>query len=653
MTATERKMAAILAMDVASYSEKMGRDEEGTLRHLRACREIIEGVVAENRGRIFNTAGDAFMIEFSSAISALSAAVDIQKLIQSRNDSLPPVEQMKFRIGVNVGDIIIEGNNLYGEGVNVAARLEGIAEPGGISISDKVYAEVRRKFNFAFEDKGHQELKNIEDPVRVYQLSHNSLNGGSAAPGSSPVSPPVTGSSARAAGLSQKTTIGIVAAVVLVLAVGAGLFFKGGGGAENQVRVSNTLMLVPIENLSSEELSKNFANGLTQDLYDGLSGASKGLNVVRLPKRPDDVVAAAAKTGAQYLIDGSLRQSGDKFRLSINLVNTSTMASLWSKTYDKKMSASEIFETQDEIVRGLLQEIVGTEASRSVISKDIAASVSKRGTENLTAFECVNYARNWAGELSVDGYARSQKCLQEATAADPNYADAWSEFTKLIFFGYGFGFTTKTSDLDDALKYIERAIGLDPKNGAYQMNKASILFLKKSWPEMYASIDKAVELAPNNVSVLSQTGYLAVWGGNCTLAQRSDENAKPGTFTSGSCQWQKGYQQLQRAEELDKAITVVGKNFGLTYLYILWGKYEKALKQVQLIPIPGFFWYHTYSGTIYHKLGDKDSAAKHFEMIKKTFGTNKLAFVERQFEVWNNNETMSVYKPVFQAYGFE
>ncbi len=650
MTATERKMAAILAMDVASYSEKMGRDEEGTLRHLRACREIIEGVVSENRGRIFNTAGDAFMIEFSSAISALSAAVDIQKLIQSRNDSLQDIEQMKFRIGVNVGDIIIEGNNLYGEGVNVAARLEGIAEPGGISISDKVYAEVRRKFNFAFEDKGHQELKNIEDPVRVYQLSHSSLVGG--VPGSDASLMAPIAAVKKSAAPPQKKLLGIAAVVVMVIAAGLGIFFKGSGSAD-PVRVSNTLMLVPIEYLSSEELSRNFANGLTQDLFDGLTTASKGLNVVRLPKRPDDLAAAAAKTGAQYMIDGSLRQSGDKFRLSISLINTSTMASLWNKTYDKKMSASEIFETQDEIVRGLLEEIVGSEGSRSVLGTEIARNAHKRGTENLTAFECVNYARNWAGELTVDGYARSQKCLLESTAADPNYAEAWSELTKLLFFGYGFGFTTKTSELEDALKYIDRAIALDPKNGAYQMNKASILFMKKSWPEMYTAIDKSVELAPNNVSVLSQSGYLAVWGGNCTLAQRSDVNAKPGTFVSGSCQWQKGYKLLLRAEELDKAITVGGKNYGLTYLYILWGQYEKALKQVQLLPIPGFFWYHTYSGMCYHKLGDKEAAAKQFEIIKKTFGTNKLAFVERQFDVWNNTETLSLYKPVFQAYGFE
>ncbi len=650
MPATERKMAAILAMDVASYSEKMGRDEEGTLQHLRACREIIEGVVAENRGRIFNTAGDAFMIEFSSAISALSAAVDMQKLIESRNESLPPIEQMRFRIGVNVGDIIIEGNNLYGDGVNVAARLEGISEPGGISISDKVYAEVRRKFNFAFEDKGQQELKNIQDPVRVYQLSYGSLTDGatvqSVEPSRSPASRP------RPAGGPRKVIL--VAAAVAVLAIGAALavFFKG-GGSDTQVRVSNTLLLLPIENLSNEELSKNFANGLTQDLYDGLSTASKGLNVVRLPRRPEDPASAAAKTGAQYMIDGSLRQAGDKFRLSVNLINTSTMTSLWSKAYDKKMSASDIFETQDEIVRGLLQEIVGSEGSRSVLGRDIAQSVSKRGTENLTAFECVNFARNWAGELSVDGYGRSQKCLQEAIVADPNYADAWSEFTKLLFFGYGFGFTTKVSELDDALNYIERAIKLDPNNGAYQMNKASILFMKKNWPEMYASIDKAVELAPNNISVLSQTGYLAVWGGNCTLAQRGEINAKPGTYTSGSCQWQKGYQQLLRADALDKAMTEAGKNYGLTYLYILWNQYDKGLKQVQLIPIPGFFWYHTYLGMLYDKLGDKASAAKQFELIRKTFGTNKILFVERQFEVWNNTEALSLFRPVFQAYGFE
>lgn len=654
MMATERKMAAILAMDVVSYSEKMGRDEEGTLRHLRACREIIEGVVAENRGRIFNTAGDAFMIEFSSAVSALSAAVDIQKLIQSRNEALPEAERMSFRIGVNLGDIIIEGDNLYGEGVNIAARLESIAEPGGISISDKVYAEVRRKFNFAFEDTGLRELKNIEDPVRVFSLRSQSLSGTAAAaqPAAepagkrTPASPGKTGSGRRAS-----LHIAVILLAVVLIAAGSWMAMKTGGG-DRQVLVSNTLMIVPIDHIGNDELSRNFANGLTQDLYDGLAAASKGLNVVRFPRRPEDPSAAAARTGAQYLMDGSLRKSGDRFRLSVSLVNTSTMTTIWSRTYDRNMSAADIFDAQDEIVRGVLQEVVGSEGTRSVLTRDIVQNIGKRGTGNLTAFECVNFARNWANELTPDGYRRSRQCLQEAVVADPNYADAWSEMTKVIFFGYGFGLTDKVTDLDEALRHIERAIALDPLNGAYQMNKASILFMKKSWPEMYAAIDKSVELAPNNISVLSQTGYLAVWGGNCTLAQRMQADAKAGTFTSGSCQWQKGYQQLRRAEELDKAITDVGKNYGLTYLYLLWGQYDKGLKQIQLIPIPGFFWYHTYLGTLYHKLGQKDEAAKQFENIRKTFNTDSMAFVERQFDLWNNTESLTIFRPVFIAYGF-
>ena len=247
MSSTERKMAAILAMDVTSYSEKMGRDEEGTLKHLRACREIIETVVNENRGRIFNTAGDAFMIEFSSAVSALSAAVEIQKLIKNRNESLAENEQMFFRIGVNVGDIIIEGENLYGEGVNIAARLEGIAAPGGISISDQVYAEVRRKFNFVFEDKGHQELKNIEDPVRVYELNTSAVS-----------SPAVMSEGkARKKTNTQNSRNLIIAGVVGLVVILAGYFFisqKGILKSSESIKSANTILFLPVETLSEEKL---------------------------------------------------------------------------------------------------------------------------------------------------------------------------------------------------------------------------------------------------------------------------------------------------------------------------------------------------------------------------------------------------------------
>ena len=276
MNSTERKMAAIVAMDVTSYSEKMGRDEEGTLKHLRACREIIETVVAENRGRVFNTAGDAFMIEFSSAVSALSAAVEIQNLIKNRNESLEEIERMYFRMGVNVGDIIIEGDNLYGEGVNIAARLEGIGAPGGISISEKVYVEVRRKFNFVFEDKGNQELKNIEYPVRVYELNTDAVgtSGGFS-------------STSRKKSLTQNPRNMIVVGLSALVVAIAGYFFvaqKGILKSSDSAKVANTILFLPVETLSKDDLAKNFAFGLTQDLHSSLSRAT-GLNIIKVSKK--------------------------------------------------------------------------------------------------------------------------------------------------------------------------------------------------------------------------------------------------------------------------------------------------------------------------------------------------------------------------------
>lgn len=649
MSNTERKMAAILAMDVVSYSEKMGRDEEGTLRHLRACREIIENVVAENRGRIFNTAGDAFMIEFSSAVSAISAAVDIQKLINSRNDSLAPDQQMCFRVGVNVGDIIIEGDNLYGEGVNIAARLESIAPPGGISVSDKVYAEVRRKFNFAFEDHGQQSLKNIEDPVHVYQLNVGAAGPvpvvGGAAAGKSRV-----GSAVAPAGKSAATWAAVSAAIIVAIGVGA-FFWKGGGKGGAQPMAANTLVVLPIETSSQDMAQRNFAAGLTQDLANGLSGVSKMMNVVRLSKRPDDMATAGPQTGAQYLIDGSLRQAGDKFRLSVSLINTSNMSTVWSKAYDKQLAGGDIFAMQDEIVQSVVSEIAGL--SNSAISKDIVQKIKTRGTGNLSAYECVSFVRGtFYVSFQADDFAKGIQCLQESVAADPNYVDARLDLASLQRFGYSFGLLKDPQVIVEGLAHIEHAIKLEPDRATLYSMKGGLLFMQKNWPAMFKALDKAYELAPNNVNVLNDIGYSSLWGGDCTEKQFVDWKAPKDTYVSGGCQWQKGFEMLKRAHELDKGNAVAGKHYGLTSAYIAWGQYDLALKHIQLVPSPGFFWYEVYSGFIADKLGDKASAVKHFDTVKKVLGSSNMGALETQFEFWNGRKWWNIYQPMFAAYGF-
>ncbi len=648
MSNTERKMAAILAMDVVSYSEKMGRDEEGTLRHLRACREIIENVVAENRGRIFNTAGDAFMIEFSSAVSAISAAVDIQKLIKSRNDSLAPEEQMMFRIGVNVGDIIIEGNNLYGEGVNIAARLESIALPGGISVSDKVYAEVRRKFNFAFEDRGPQSLKNIEDPVHVYQLNVAVPVGAGM-----PAAPKSTAAAKPSAPTSSSAMRWVAIVALLVIVAAGGLWFaKGGLKGGTQPMAANTLVVLHIESPGQDASQRNFSAGITQDLANGLSAASKMLNVVRLSKRPDDMSSISAQTGAQYLIDGSLRQAGDRFRLSISLINTSNMSTVWSKVYDKAVAAGDIFAIQDEIVASVVNELVGTYGS--ALSKDIVQRVKQRGTENLSAYDCVNFVRGtFYVTMQPTDFPKGLKCLQEAVAADPNYVDARLDLATMLRFGYTFGVIKDQQVLTEALSHIDRAIAIEPDRALLHSGRAALLFVQKDWPAMFKTLDKAYELAPNNIMVLNDIGMYGMWGGDCDEQQIKDAKAPKGKYVSGTCQWQKALDILQRADALDKSNAVPAKNFPLASIYAAWGDYELGLKRIQLVPSPGFIWYEIHSGFLHAKLGNKAAAKSHLDVVRKLIGSSKLQDVEPHFHFWNVHKThWNIYRPVFEEFGY-
>jgi TolB-like protein len=567
--------------------------------------------------------------------------VEIQKLIKNRNDSLEEIERMYFRMGVNVGDIIIEGDNLYGEGVNIAARLEGIAAPGGISISEKVYAEVRKKFNFVFEDKGHQELKNIDDPVRVYELNTEA----------------VSVSGAMSAGSSKKTSkqnsrnMIIVGFSVLVVALASYIFFmkKDGSGSNNPIKVSNTIVVLPIANTSKDELALNFSNGLTIELTNALSAASKGLNVIRLPVRSNDLGSTAAQAGAQYIIDGNLAVAGDKFRLSMSLINTTNNATIWNKTFEKQMIASEIFKTQDEIISGIIQEVLGTGfGGNSIIGKDIASNKVNFSTDKLTSFECVNIARAW--NFEIDAFNKSKKCLDIAISSDPKYADAWNSYAQLLYLAYAFSFTTDPKDLEAGIGYANQAISLNSNAGNYYITKAGLLFLKKNYVEMNTAIDKAVELSPNNVSVLGQGGYLTTWGGKCTIDQFRDKN---GSYESGECQWQKGYKLSTKALELDKSNVTTEKIYGLVGLYYVWGDYKKALQTIQLVPLPNFVWYHWWLGLIYDAMGDEESASKSFEDSKKLLGGNDFKLVTAQFLMWNIKVFEPLVNPVFFKYGFK
>jgi tetratricopeptide (TPR) repeat protein len=346
-------------------------------------------------------------------------------------------------------------------------------------------------------------------------------------------------------------------------------------------------------------------------------------------------------------------QSGDNFRLTVNLMNTTTMASIWSKTYDKKMSASDIFSTQDEIVKSLVQELSVGGFINAAMMKDIGNRSIAKGTDNSLAYECVNfYKAVYLSTFSQENGTKALKCLKESTKKDPNYADAWSSLGQLQGLMYSWG-QLDAVVLDEALPNIERAIALEPNNAMYYVTKASTLNMQKKWEPMFATLDKALEISPNNAEVVANVVVTYITGGDCTEAQRADFNAPKGTYTKGLCQWQKGFEAGLKADELDKSGSMFPpRNFPMANVYIRGGQWKNAAARLEKVNFPGFFWYELFSGLAMHGDGNKEQATKHFDTLKKSLGSSKLSEIGKQMIFWNMKGAFESWTPIFIAYGF-
>ena len=384
-----------------------------------------------------------------------------------------------------------------------------------------------------------------------------------------------------------------------------------------------------------------------------LATAAKGLNVIRLPKRPDNLSSIKSEIGAKYLIDGNLVQAGDKFRLVISLNNTDDNSTVWSKTYNKKMSIEDIFETQDEIVNNVVKEIIGSRSgTSSAIRRDIAKKVKSRGTK-MSSYECVNYVRaTYFQSYSNKDFVESMRCLKESVATDSNYTDAWIELAAVQSWGYTFKQVEGPDILNEAMQNIDKAIFMDPSNPFAYTIKANILYFQKNWDQMYKTLENALELAPNNVAVLTGLGYMNFWGGDCKLADYNDFNAKPGTYSSGKCRWQEGKKFIQKADELDRANIEGVKIYVFAWIHSFRGEYEEVIKRLQSSPAPQFPWWHFHMGYAQEQLGNLSKAAEHFEKVKKLLNTTLIKDVENYYDFWNCTIPFLLHKPLFKKYGF-
>jgi adenylate cyclase len=417
----ERRLAAILTADVAGYSRLMGADEEETLAALRAHRrEFLDLKIAEHRGRIVKTAGDGFLIEFASVVDATRCALDVQDGVRERNISVPPDKRLEFRIGINVGDVIIEDNDIFGDGVNVASRLEGIAEPGGIVISAIAHDAVINRVNAEFRDLGELSLKNIERPVRAFQVLRES------------------GNRANAAGIAHETVSplgapdrpSIAVRPFTVMSEDRGIEFLADGLAED---VTTLLARVPGFFLISRASSFAFRN----------------------PETPTSVIAK--ELGVRYVLEGSIRGAGNRVRVSTQLAEAATGRVLWSGKFEA--ARAETLELQDDIARGIMIEL------EPALTRAEVAVVRRQRPDNFDAWGCCHQAIDALGGHGWNEQAVTEALdfLRRALGLDSKFALARAQLALLCALEQNTGLVERSAArVQEALAAAEMAIADDP-----------------------------------------------------------------------------------------------------------------------------------------------------------------------------------------------
>lgn len=477
-----RKLAAILAADVVGFSKKMGENEDRTLRNLKACRTLTDESIEAHHGRVFGSAGDSVIAEFASPVDAIVAAVEFQRNLRDRNLKITPEDQMEFRVGLNLGDVIVEGDNLYGDGVNVAARLEPLAEPGGICVSGKFHDEVRRKLDLGFVSKGAQEMKNIEEPVHTFNvlLGHETEEV-SQISSSDPSAEPIV----RQPSVNEKPR----------------------------------LIVLPFNNLSNVEDNDFLVDGIVEDLITEFSRINSIEVISRntafsLKGKEIENTKIAAEFGIDFIATGSIRSSGNRIRISVDLTDPATGSSIWSERYDGTMD--DVFEVQDEIVRKVIVALVGKLEMAGL------ERAKRKPTENLTSYEYLLRGRDFHHKFSKEGVLSAIEMLDKSIEADPNNAQAYAWGACSLGQGLGSGYLEgdQETHFQKLQSLIQKALELDENDLECnrilcELNK---LFEDFEQSEFYGK--KAYDMNSNDPRVVCAYGELLV------LTNRAEEGTE-------------------------------------------------------------------------------------------------------------------------------
>jgi adenylate cyclase len=520
----ERRLAAVVAADVVGYSRLMGADEIGTLRALSAYRrELIDPTIGAHRGRIVKTTGDGLLVELPSAVEAVACAIAIQRGLASRNERVDKDKRLIWRIGINVGDIIGEAGDIFGDGVNVAARLESLCEPGGVCISRAVRDQVRDKLSITFDDLGEQQVKNIARPVRTFGLSPSAI---AAIPELAPNEPTTS---------ERRGRPWIIAALMAVtLAAGGGAWWMARAPvptAQPAVPAPTTtvpigaarasIAVLPLDALGAESGSDYFAEGLTEDIisalgrFRDLSVMSRGAVSAYQGKHPTPgEVGRELKVG--YVVEGSIRRAPERIRVSVSLIDTSRGAVLWSEKYD--VEPKDIFAVQDQITR----RISGALALR-VTSLELARSAD-RPPNNLEAYDLVLRGRALLSRPTRSGNAQARAFFERAIALDPMYAPGYVGLGQVDLLASNVGWTEDPVEARErAEKLAQKAIALDDLSSSAHALLGEVAVHFGEYDRALEELKRAIELNGSDAESYDQLVTVLLYRGDIAGAIAAGE----------------------------------------------------------------------------------------------------------------------------------
>lgn len=465
----ERRLAAVFAADMVGYSRLMEADETGTLARLKTHRiELIDPAITKNRGRIIKTTGDGMLVEFHSVVDAVLCAAEVQRRMARRNADVAPARWMQFRIGINLGDVIVDGNDIFGDGVNVASRLEVLAESGGICVSGAVRDQVGDRLeDMSFEDLGDQTVKNIVRPIRVFRIRLDP---------DSRVAPDQA-RNAAAPTVARKPSIAVL----------------------------------PLVNMSGDPEQEFFADGLTEDIITELSRFHDLLVISRNSSfvykgKAVKVQEVAKEFAVDYVLEGSVRKAGDRIRVTVQLIDAEADRHVWAERYDRELA--DIFAIQDEMTRAIVATLPGR------VEAAAHDRVKRKPTDNMAAYECVLAAKVLHHRSTREDNAEAQRLLERAIALDPNYAHAHAWRACVLGQTWVYSWCAdRDATFEQLAVELEIALKLDDNDSDVHRILAALNLNREDHDKAAYHQERALALNPNYDLVVVQQGELLTWLG--------------------------------------------------------------------------------------------------------------------------------------------